>query len=234
MARVPGDELAVAGSRSGLGVLDRRLDFTVLTIVFTFGALLNAFAMTSPVYAAERWMSELSGVRTEWPILAAVFAVGLVLEPALLLLAAAAASRAFAGQAMRLIEVVNHFARSLIPIGFGVWLAHYGFHFFTGFLTVIPVTQNAVLRGTGHALLGQPLWQLGGLPEALVYPLELGFLGLGLVGSCLVTWSLAQQFSPARPLGSFVPWALLHLAIFGSAVWIMTQPMDMRGTFLGA
>lgn len=233
LSRVPAEELGVAGTRSGLGNVGRRLDFTALTVVFTFGALLNAFAMTSPVYAVEQWISQATGLLIEWPILAAIFAVGLVLEPAVVLLAAAAATRPFTDRPMRLLEIVNHFSRSLIPVGFGVWLAHYGFHFFTGFLTVIPVTQNAVLQWLGQPLLGEPLWHLGGLPESIVYPMELGFMGLGLLGSWLIAWTLAQQVSARRTIGGFAPWSVLHFVIFVCAIWIMTQPMDMRGTFLG-
>ena len=232
-ARVPAEELEISGTRSGLGTLARRFDMTALTVIFTFGALLNAFAMISPVYAVEQWAAQVTGLRVEWPMLATIFTIALVLEPAILLLLAAAGTQRFTARPMTLLAIVNHFARSLIPIGFGVWLAHYGFHFFTGFLTVIPVTQHAALQSSGRALLGEPQWQLGGLPESIVYPMELGFLGLGLLGSCLVAWSLAQQVSPARTASSFLPWALLHLAIFVCAVWVMTQPMDMRGTFLG-
>jgi hypothetical protein len=159
--------------------------------------------------------------------------VALVLEPAVLLGSAAWTSRRLAGATESVLGVVNCFARSLVPIGFGIWLAHYGFHFFTGFLTVIPVTQNAVVEAFGWPLLGGPMWRLGGLSESVVYPLELGFMLLGLLGSWMVAWSIAADLSPHRVGAGFAPWAVLHLLLFASAVWIMTQPMDMRGTFLG-
>ncbi len=233
LTRLPAEELAINGTRSGLGTVELRNDFTVLAVVFTFGALLNAFAMISPVYAFERWIAELTGLRVEWPILVAIFSVALVLEPAILLLTAAALTRWTSRSDDSLLVIVNRFARSLIPIGFGVWLAHYGFHFFTGFLTLIPVTQNAALQSFGSAWLGQPQWQLGGFPESVVFPMEIGFMSLGLIGSWMVAWSIAQQASPRRVGARFAPWATLHLLLFVSAVWIMDQPMDMRGTFLG-
>lgn len=233
LSRLPADELTVSGTRSGLGTIERRFDFTALAVVFTFGALLNAFAMISPVYALEQWIAELTGLRTEWPILAALFATALVLEPAILLLAAAALTRRVAQSREPLLAIINRYARSLLPIGFGVWLAHYGFHFFTGFLTIVPVAQNAALRSFGAALLGEPQWQLGGLPESIVYPMEIGFLGLGLIGSWIVAWSIAQQSGSRRVMPRSAPWAVLHLLLFIAAVWIMNQPMDMRGTFLG-
>jgi hypothetical protein len=131
------------------------------------------------------------------------------------------------------LAIVNRFARSLAPIGFGVWLAHYGFHFFTGCLTVVPVSQNAVMEAIGWPLLGEPIWQLGGLPESIVIPMEMGFLSLGLLGSWVVAWLLARELSASHTWSAFMPWALVHLMLFVSALWIMNQPMDMRGTFLG-
>ena len=49
--RVPGEELSDDRRRSVIGRLSRRPDFAALALVFTFGALLNAFAMTAPVRA---------------------------------------------------------------------------------------------------------------------------------------------------------------------------------------
>jgi len=233
LARLPAEQLAASGTRSGIGKVERRFDFTVLATVFTFGALLNAFAMISPVYAVEQWIAEKTGLRVEWPILVGLFTVALVLEPAMLLGAAALLTRTFARSRESILAIVNRFARSLIPLGFGVWLAHYGFHFFTGCLTVIPVAQNAALQTFGRPLLGEPLWQFGGLPESIVFSMEVGFMGLGLLGSWIVAWSIASEVAPGRAWSGFAPWALLHLFLFAVALWIMTLPMDMRGTFLG-
>jgi hypothetical protein len=233
LTRLPAEELTQSGPRSGLGLIERRFDFTALAVVFTFGALLNAFAMTSPVYALEQWIAKQTGLAVEWPVLAGIFAAGLILEPAILLAIAAAATRRAAKVSESLLALINRYARSLLPFGFGMWLAHYGFHFFTGFLTVVPVAQNAVIQSFGAPLLGEPLWQLGGLPEAIVNPLELGFLGLGLLGSWMVAWAISRELAPRRVWASFLPWGLLHFLLFVSGVWIMNQPMDMRGTFLG-
>ena len=233
LARLPAEELTTPGTRSGLGRIDRRFDFTALAVIFTFGALLNAFAMISPVYALENWIAAITGLNVEWPILGGIFAVALVLEPAILLGLAAAITRRAGEVSEPILGIINRFARSLLPIGFGIWLAHYGFHFFTGFLTVIPVAQNAAIQSFGRPLLGEPMWQLGGLPESIVFPMELGFLGLGLIGSWMVAWAIACEAFQRRAAAAFLPWGVLHLLLFISAVWILNQPMDMRGTFLG-
>jgi hypothetical protein len=130
------------------------------------------------------------------------------------------------------LPLAVRYSYALVPLGFGMWLAHYGFHFFTGLLTVIPVTQNAV-ASLGWRLLGAPLWRLTGVPRNLVQPMEMGFLVLGLAGSLMVTHRLAEEDCAEHPLRAFLPWATVCVVIFAASVWLMLQPMEMRATFLG-
>lgn len=232
VSRLPAAELFDGSHRSGIGAPGQRKDLAALMVVFTFGALLNAFGMVSPVYTVQAWLGGVLGTSERWPILGILFVAVLVVEPVLLLGLAAWTTRRLARLQQPLLPLATRFACTLVPLGFGVWLAHYAFHFLTGFLTVIPVTQNA-LRELGWPILGRPDWSLAGLRSEAVFPLELGMLGLGLVGSLLVTARLAREWAPARPLGAFAPWAVLHLALFAAAVWLLSQPMEMRGTFLG-
>src|SRR5215203_436400 len=74
ITRVPASELTTDTMRSGLGVFSKRKDLAALLIVFTFGALLNAFGMVSPVYALEQWIANALGISYELPVLAFVFA----------------------------------------------------------------------------------------------------------------------------------------------------------------
>src|SRR5215510_10732908 len=85
MSRVPAGELTIDPLRSGLGIFSRRKDLAALVVVFTFGALLNAFGMVSPVYALESWVSKSLGIHYELPLLAFVFALFLIIEPLVLL-----------------------------------------------------------------------------------------------------------------------------------------------------
>src|SRR5690606_7646758 len=52
--RVPAAELVEPGRRSGIGRLADRSDLLALVILFVFGALLNAFAMTAPVHTLQQ------------------------------------------------------------------------------------------------------------------------------------------------------------------------------------
>jgi hypothetical protein len=231
-ARLPGEELAVEGSRSGLGDPHRRPDRAALAILFLFGGLLNAFGMVSPVYAFMGWLSRQTGITARGGLLGLLFGLGLVVEPVLLLGLAAWLTRRLTADRKPLRAVATRYAWTLVPLGVSVWAAHYAFHFLTGVLTVVPVTQNA-LAELGLPLLGRPRWQLGGLPERSVYPLELGMLSLGLIGSWLTAWRLGVRSHPRRPLAVFAPWAVLNLLLWLAAVWLLSQPMEMCGTFLG-
>ena len=236
LARVPAEELALDPQRSSLGRISRRPDLAALAVVFTFGALLNAFAMVSPVYAVEDWLAGLLGTGSEWPVLALLFASGLVAVPALLLGLAGWLSwpphRPDGGRPP-LLSWITRFSYALLPLGFGVWLAHYSFHFLTGFWTFVPVLQSFVSDLAGAPLLGAPRWDLAALlPADWLYPLELGFLGLGWFGSLLVAYRLAGREVPDRPWRTFLPWAVLLSLLFAAGIWLMGQPMEMRGTFL--
>jgi len=231
LSRLPASELMIDPVRSGIGMLSRRKDIAALAIVFSFGALLNAFGMVSPVYALESWLGNLLHVRHEAPVLGLIFAVGLVVEPVILLGLATWIARRWGGVKRAAVPLVVRYTYALVPLGFGMWLAHYGFHFFTGLLTIIPVTQRAV-ADLGWPVLGQPLWTLTGLPKNIVQPLELGFLALGFAGSLAVAYRLAEEDSADHPLRAFSPWAAVCVLLLLASVWLMFQPMEMRATFM--
>jgi ferredoxin len=230
LARIPGEELLDDRRRSGIGRVLERADWAALAIAFTFGALLNAFGMVGPVYALQERIADALGTRSEPLVLAILFAGTLVVVPALLLGLAGLASRALAGAGERIGAQVTRHAFGLVPLGFGVWVAHYAFHFLTGLFTVVPVTQLAAAH-LGRPFLGAPDWSLGGLDAGQVWPLEVGFLGLGAVGSLAVSYGLVHA-RPGRRAAAFAPWAVVVLVLVCAAGWLLSQPMEMRGTFL--
>jgi hypothetical protein len=228
--RVPGEELATDPLRSGIGRLSRRPDLSVLVLVFTFGALLNAFGMVSPVYAFQQWLADGIGTRNETAVLGLLFGLGLVVEPLVLLGITGFAALRLSRSSEGWLTHVSKFAFGLVPLGLGIWAAHYAFHFLTGLWTFVPVTQAAALD-LGLSL-GAPHWGRGGLTAAAVKPIELGLLGLGLIGSLSVTLRIAQREHGAAARRAFAPWAVLLGVLFLSAIWLLSQPMEMRGTFL--
>ena len=231
LSRLPASELMEDPRRSGIGHLSRRKDIAALTIVFCFGALMNAFGMVSPVYVVEQWLGRLLHVTSEATVLGVLFAIFLLIEPAILLGLAAWTSRAWAGVKMGLLPLAVRYTYCLAPLGFGMWLAHYGYHFLTGLYTIVPVTQNAFVD-VGWPIFGAPQWTLVGLPLYMVEPIEFGFLLLGMAGSLLVLWRFAEEDSAEHPVRLFVPWAVVCMLLLLAAVWLITQPMDMRATMM--
>lgn len=231
LSRLPASELMTDPMRSGIGLFSRRKDLAVLAIAFTFGSLLNAFGMISPVYCLEAWLSSALRVHHLAPILALLFVMFLVVGPVLLLGLAARIMRLCGGSRRALLPLAVRYSYALVPLGFGMWVAHYGFHFLTGALTIVPITQSA-LADLGWPVLGDPLWTLTGMARAMVQPLEIGFLSLGLAGSLLVTRHLATEDAPDKPMRAFVPWATICVLLWIGALWVISQPMDVRGTFI--
>jgi polyferredoxin len=234
-ARLPGAELVDGRRRSGIGRLAARPDIAALAVLFTFGALLNAFAMVRPVYVVEQRLARVLHVSVEAPVLLVVFVVALGLIPAALLIGASASSRLIArSHARSLRDDITQYATGLIPFGFGLWIAHYAFHFLTGVLTIVPVTQSAAADLFGWALLGDPLWKLAGMRPGAVFPIQIGFVMLGTLGSLAVTHGISEREHPGRPLAATAPWAVVLLLIAAAALWVLSSPMEMRGIgFLG-
>ena len=231
LSRLPGEELLSDPIRSGIGYFSRRKDLAALAVVFTFGALLNAFGMVSPVYALETWLGRVMGVDREAPVLAVIFTFFLIVEPVLLLGVAAWLTRGWGGSQRALLPLIVRYTSALVPLGFGMWLAHYGFHFLTGLFTIVPVTQSA-LADLGWPILGAPRWTLTGIPRNIVQAIEIGFLALGFFGSLFIVHGLAEDDSPQKPMRAFVPWAAVGLLLWATSMWLVFQPMEMRATFM--
>lgn len=208
-ARLPGLELGDERRRSGIGRLQSRWDIAALATVFVCGALVNAFAMSTPVHAVENAIAGVLHSTSDAAVLGIIFAAGLGVIPATVL---------------AVLPEPRRFALALIPIGAGIWSAHYAFHLLTAIWTIVPVTQSAVKAWSGAALAGEPMWQLTGMRPGAVFPLQLGLIVLGAFGSAAV---MAQIGEPRR--GARLSWLALILLLAVTAVWLMNQPMDMRG-----
>jgi ferredoxin len=230
--RLPGAELSDGSRRSGIGRLGQRRDLAALALLFVFGALLNAFGMIGPVYAVERALAAATGIRTEGLILAAIFAFGLIVVPLFMVGTAAAATRRLTDSRSSLPRIATAYAYALVPLGFGIWLAHYGFHWLTGLLTVIPVVQSRVVDVFHAPVLGAPLWTWAGMRPGAVFPLELGLLLLGAMGSIATAHAISVRDHPERAAPATVSWAVLIVGLAVASAWVLSQPMEMRGTSL--
>jgi cytochrome c oxidase assembly factor CtaG/ferredoxin len=232
LAVIPGKDLWSGEQRSSIGSFASRFDFAVLVLVLVFGALNNAAGMIAPVSALfERAQLSLGLTR---PVVVALFLlVGMVLIPGALVFAAGSLSRSLGGITVGLKSLISDFGMTLVPLGFGLWLAHLLFHLFTGSHTPIPVIQR-VAWDLHLPLSGQPDWTITSWTIPQLLDLEILFLDLGLLVSLYAGWKIANRYGNenSRALLIFAPWSVLYILFFLTAIWIVFQPMDMRGTML--
>jgi hypothetical protein len=185
--------------------------------------------MIAPFYTLEAWLTATLG---GWGM-PVFFALSLIGLPLLLAGVTAWTSRALSGAHDDLLSITTRFSYGLVPLGFSMWLAHYLFHFLTGMLTFVPVLQS-FFADRGLPLLGMPNWTLGPVvPDALLLPIEILALDAGLLGSLLALHRIAKRGDGESARRAFVPWAVLAVLLFAAGVWLLLQPMDMRGTMVG-
>ncbi len=223
-ARKPGAELV--GSLTTVG-----WDRALLLLAIAFMGLTNAFGMVPPVYAIQAWLGDL-GVNSDAIRLFIIFGVGNLLLPALLLWSLAGISGYLSGtRASR--KIASEYARGFVPIGLGIWLAHYGFHLAIGGAAIIPVFQSFLLdHGIGF-LGAQPDWRLSFLiPQGLIFPLQILALVGGFAGSLVVLGKIAlkRHANPSQAFLELLPWAVLIVLMAIAALSIFNLPMEMRGT----
>ncbi len=231
LARSRTDELANDDRRSGVGRWSTRPDLAALAVVLVFAAFTNAFGMVGPFYVVQDQLITTFG---SWSV-PVIFALMLAVLPLMLVGATAWASCSLSGSPGSVVQTATTWSYGLVPLGFGMWLAHYLFHFLTGALTFVPVLQEFVGRWVGP-LLGTPRWDLAAVvPQSWLLPIEILALDGGLLGSLLVLWRIARREHDAHPQArwAFAPWGVLVVLLFASGVWLLLQPMDMRGTMVG-
>jgi hypothetical protein len=188
--------------------------------------------MTASAGTLLTWMSAALGGASEAIALSLLFVAGLLLLPGALVMIAAAASHRGMPAARTRTDVARRFVIGLVPFGLGVWVAHYGFHLLVGALVVVPVTQSAVIDWIGAPLLGAPRWTWAGLRPGAALPWQLGFTLLGGFGSLASLLAIADRTRTDRPFRAAAPWLALLAVLVAAAVWVMLQPMEMRGTGL--
>jgi hypothetical protein len=229
----PGRALWSDRFRSGIGRWTTRPDLAALVALLTFGALANAAGMVAPVV---EWQEALR-VRLDNPswltMTTTYYLLALVALPVVLLGVSAAISRAALQSSQPLVRIASRFAFALVPLGFGMWLAHYSFHLLTSFDTVVPTTQRLV-ADLGWNALGEPMWQLACCRplSAWLTHLQVLMLDGGLLLSLYACYRIAEEQTTTirRTMCAFAPWALLIVLLFVVGVWIVYQPMQMRGT----
>jgi len=200
--RLPGIELQDERHRAGIGKFSKRHDLQYLILIFTFGALLNALGMVGPAYAFQEFIMTQFKLENDFFPLLILFIFFLGCLPII---------------AKKTIP--SRLISTFLPLGFGIWLAHYSFHFLTGLFTFVPILQEMM------GIPGQFPLQWMGVPESIVFSIEMGFLFLGFIISLGTHYQLRYKSNETMSK-STIFWQVA-LSIF--ALWILSLPMEMRG-----
>src|SRR5205814_4838085 len=117
----------------------------------------NAAGMVGPVAEGQERLASLVGVRSPLLATTAFYLLALVALPLLAVGGAAVLSRRWGRLQSGTWEVATRYAYALVPLGFGMWLAHYCFHFLTSYDAAVPVAQRFA-ADLGLTWPGQPAW----------------------------------------------------------------------------
>jgi hypothetical protein len=237
LAVPPGKELWHDPIRSGIGRFGKRPDLAALVVVLAFGAFVNAAGMVAPVLEWRDQAASLFRQRSTLLVTSMSYIFGLVLPPALMVGGSAALSRTCGRSKASMLELAIRFSYALVPLGFSMWLAHYSYHFLASWGTVTPALQRFA-GDLGFAILGEPAWARACCrPVADWLPrLEILSLDVGLLFSLYTGYRIAltQSERTSQALKLLAPWAALLVFLFAAGVWIVLQPMQMRGTLSAA
>jgi cytochrome c oxidase assembly factor CtaG/ferredoxin len=221
MAVAPGLDLIQDPPRSSIGRLSRRLDMAALALVFVFAAFANAAFMTAPVVGFQDDLAGRLGLDSSLPVTCVLLLVALVLAPGALAICAANVSLGATYVSVTTRELFCRFSISLVPLGVGMWAAHYLFHLSVGWASAWTALRRNANEKFFSALLGAEsmrVWQTVLLDAGLLLALYLMWrISLTYAARASEAWRLA------------LPWAALAMALYASGVWILLQPMQMRG-----
>ena len=219
-ARKPGRELSQADS------WPRRWDLSFLVIVLAFMGISNAFGMVPPYYALQEALALNLGITSEFLALLLIFGLGSLVLPMAASMTAAGLGLRFTAMHKRdsIRDTLAAFAPAFVPIGFGIWFAHYSFHFLAAPGLIVPVIQE-FLGAVGD-------WQRWGfnVDENIIGIIQLAALIGGFLWSMRLAQKTALRLYHRKAMAGLLPWALVFLAMMLLAWQIFTMPMEMRGT----
>jgi hypothetical protein len=236
LASLPGSQLVrIERSKKRRNKFFRRFDVAALIFLLVFAAFSNAGGMVLPVQTWERSLQTSFRVGSLQPILGVLYLISMVVVPALLIACSVWLSRVFGPTGVAWKEIVSRYAPAFVPLGFSMWLIHFSYHLLTAGQTALPVIQRAAMD-VGITLLGAPNWSLSSTMPSMDWlpALELLLLGLGLLFTLYIGWRTASRLglTLSRRLRLNAPWAALAFLLYSIGMWIIFQPMQMRGMMM--
>jgi len=228
----PASQLIPDRSRKSFGRPTRRLDVAVLALLLVVGAFVNAAGMVAPVMTWEQRLQSRFGLSSSLPVVTLFYTVAMLLVPAVVASSCVVVSRSLSGSSVQWQKLASSFVMALVPLGFSMWVAHFAYHLFTGASAIVPVLKR-VEDDVGISLLGKPDWSSTGamIPLEWLTSIQILLLGAGLLLTLYVCWRTASSFASKTQsaFGLLLPWAVFAVALYAVGIWILFQPMQMRG-----
>ena len=209
--------------RGGLAV-------SLVGVLLAFFGLLNAAAMVAPFHDAATWIAGVLGITSEQTLLAVLFGsvglLGLVTTVGAALLADRAG-----GAKARPLAALQRWGYVSAVLAFGFWASHYLFHFLTGALSIVPVFEHFfAFRG----LAIDPNWRLARLvPTGYLFTITATVTSAYTLLALYIAGRIAFRDFGRRGVLAMWPMLVYTLAFATLAMWLLAQPMEMRGTILG-
>jgi cytochrome c oxidase assembly factor CtaG len=209
----PGKALIRDPYRSSIGRLSKRTDIVALALVIVFGAFVNAAGMVTPVMGWEH----------ATPANIALFViVGAIVCPALAVLLSAVLNK-ISSRGLSVRDFARRSALALVPVGVAMWAAHLLYHLATSASAALPAFQRAATGViTAMAMPSTPAW---------LTPAQILLLDAGLLLTLYIAWRVARQYTNGvrRAVALVAPWAAVSCVLYAAGIWILFQPMQMRG-----
>lgn len=202
----------------------------VMAVLLAFLGLVNAAAMVGPFHRAAGWIAAVLAIGSEPALLAVLFLLSGVLGLAITTLAASLADLA-GGARLQPALAFQRWGYVVVVLAFGFWASHYLFHFLTGALSIVPVFEHFfAFRGTQV----DPNWRLAQIvPTRYLFAITAGITSLYTLLALFVTVRIALRDFGRRGVLAMWPILIFVLAFASLALWLLAQPMEMRGTILG-
>jgi len=156
-----------------------------------------------------------------------------------------------------LAQALPRWTLALLPLGLGMWAAHLSFHLITAWGSLEPgllqASHDLARIGLRLGHLQQPDWtgEQPLLNFRSLLGIQMGILDGGLLGTLYLGWRLVSGTGVQTPAavsiavpvavqprlpGSIgararvlLPWATIAIALYIAGIWILLQPMQMRG-----
>ncbi len=222
IAVAPGSSIRGDRRGSGIGRLWERWDAAALVWAVVFGSLVSAASMVDPVMGWMHLVYAHFGLHSMLPVTTSLYLGGMVLAPLVLAWLCGCLSSWLGRTEGGWQTAARSFAFAMVPLGTAMWVAHFAFHLLTGWTAILPVAGRIFGWAGFTVSLGIPSW---------LQTAQILILDVGLVLGVYLVWKAAQSqtISTGLAVRALIPWASLAIGIWAVAIWILFQPMQMRG-----